>query len=176
MSLANNTLRVFNREIIFTVVRLFTGVVIARALGPVGIGVWAILDLINNYARVFGAPRFEIASVHFMPKKEYAKGDIIFITNIIAVLSSMFIVIILSYNIGYLKTVFFKDVTVQSSLIIATLCFLPILFTNRNYLYFLLSHEKIKSYNMMLNIQDIPEILFLLGYLKIFKLRIMMFV
>ena len=95
MSLVNNTFRVFNRDIIFTLEKLFAGGVVARVLGPAGVGVWAILDLINNYARVFGAPRFEIASVHFMPKKEYAKGDIILITNIIAAFASMFIIIIL---------------------------------------------------------------------------------
>jgi len=169
MSLANNTLRLFNRDIIFSIVRLFTGVIIARALGPVGVGVWAALDLINNYARVFGAPRFEIASVHFMPKKEYAKGEIILITNIIAVLSSLILVIILSFNIGYLKTVFFKNVIVQSSLLIATISYLPILFANRNYLYFLLSQENIKSYNFMLIIQDSTKTVLTILLLIYFK-------
>ena len=170
MSLANNTLRVFNRDIIFTLIKLFTGVVVARVLGPVGIGVWAILDLINNYARVFGAPRFEIASVHFMPKKEYEKGEIIFMTNIIATLTSVLLVIILSFNIDYVKTVFFKDISVQSSLIIATLFYIPILFIYRNYLYFLLSNENIKSYNYMLILEDLSKVILTLILLLYFKL------
>ena len=138
MSLVDKSVSIFSRDIVFTVIRLFTGVVLARKLGPVGFGIWAILDLIINYSRVFGTPRFEIASVHFLGKKEYQRGEVIFVTNMIAIGMGLLLIGLFLPNIVLIKIIFFKDVFVESYLIGLTLCFIPILFLSRNYQYFLL--------------------------------------
>jgi len=170
MSLASKSASIFSRDVVFTIIRIGTGIVVARKLGPVGVGVWAVLDLLINYARVFGAPRFEISCVHFLGKKEYDRGEIIYVTNVIALVTSLLILALFFPYIEAVKGRFFKDIPVASSLIAATACYLPILFLSRNYQYFLLSRERIGSYNIMLIIQDGVKAILTIALLLIFDL------
>ncbi len=168
MSLAKKSVSIFSRDIVFTVIKVITGALIARKLGPTGLGIWTVLELILNYSRAFGTPRFEVASVHFLGKKEYERGEIIFLTNIIAVLSSIFILALFLFNLEFIKTIFYKDVTVDSFLIIVAFSYLPILFITRNYNNFLLSKEDVMSYNISIIINDIANIFLTLVLLFIF--------
>ena len=167
MSLAKNAVNIFNRDLFFNFVRLLSGAVVARSIGPKGFGIWATIDLLLNYSRVFGAPRFEISSVHFMPKTKYQKHEITTLTNIIPIILSFFIIFLVSYYVESIILIFFNDITIDKKLILCSFAYLPIMFSIRNYMYYLLAMEDILSYNRMLNIRDALKTIFTL-YLLIF--------
>ena len=129
MSLAKNAVNIFNRDLFFNFVRLLSGAVVARSIGPQGFGIWATIDLLLNYSRVFGAPRFEISSVHFMPKTKYQKHEITTLTNIIPIILSFFIIFLVSYYVESIILIFFNDITIDKKLILSSFAYLPIMFS-----------------------------------------------
>src|SRR3990167_1843186 len=155
MSLAQKSLSVLSRDILFTLIGLVTGVVVARTLGPAGVGIWAALDLINNYGRVFGGPRLEIASVYFLNQKQDKRGHIFFLINIVSVTFGICLASLLILNLPTIRGVLFRETVISGSLVALFIGHFPFLFLKRNYHYFLLAREDITSFNRMLIIQEI---------------------
>lgn len=164
MSFAKKSLSLFNREVLFSVLGLGVNVMVARTLGPVGIGLWAVFDLLNNYGRVFGGPRLEIASVYFLNQKKYDRGVILFLTNVVTLACGLALSAILLSQAGFLQRVLFKGGDVETIVLLLVLCHLPLLFLKRNYFYFLLSREDTRSYNRMMVLQEVvnPGVSFVL--------------
>lgn len=173
MSLANKSLSIFSREIVLTFVRLGVGVVTARMLGPVGFGLWLMLDLMTNYSRVFGGFRFEISSVYFLGQKKYKREEIISMMNITAAVPGLVIMVLLLTNYETLNTYFFKEHPIPLALVTLVLAHLPFLFLKRNYLYLLLSDEDAKSYNRMLTVDDTIKSLVGMTLLVVFKMGLL---
>lgn len=170
MSLANKSLSLFNREIVLAFVRIGTGVVVARILGPVGFGLWVILDLLTNYSRVFGGFRFEISAVYFFGQKKYRREDIISLMNITAAALGLFVMTLLLTNYEILNTYLFKKHSLPYGIVALVLAHLPLLFLKRNYLYILLSSEDTKSYNRMLTVEDVTKALVGMTLLVVFQM------
>jgi O-antigen/teichoic acid export membrane protein len=170
VSLANKSLSLFSREVLFTILGLGVNVVIARTLGPVGVGLWAVLDLLNNYGRVFGGPRFEIASVYFLGQKKYGRGEIFFMSNLAAILCSAALTALALTQTGLLGRIFFRSVPVEPAALALVLSHFPLLFLKRNYHYFLLSREDTRSYNAMMVLQELINLAVVLPLLFVFKM------
>jgi len=92
LSLSNKIIGVFGRDILLYVVSIFTGVLIARNLGPEILGYWMILTLITGYAEAFARPKTDIASIYFIGKNIYSKEDVLFNLNIISLVCSLLII------------------------------------------------------------------------------------
>ena len=71
---------------------IITSVIIARKLGPDMRGLFAILLLIPGYAEAFGRLKFDIAAVYFLGKKKGSLGEIVFLLNMLAILTSTIII------------------------------------------------------------------------------------
>ena len=169
MSLVNKSLSIFNREIVFTFLRLGTGAIVARKLGPTGMGIWAALDLIVNYSRVFGAPRLEIATVYFWSQKQWNRGEILFTVNVVGFTMGLLLCFLLSFQHDLLRT-FFVKTNIEPLLMILVFAHLPLRFVKRNYHYFLLAQEDTQSYNRVLVIDDVLKAMITITLLLFFDL------
>ena len=78
MSVSDKSLSLFNRDILVYLSKLITGALIARILGPLGFGIWIILQMIPSYSEAFGRLKFDVASVYFLGKKKHNVGETLF--------------------------------------------------------------------------------------------------
>ena len=155
--LSRKSTSIIGRDVLLGILRFGIGVFVARILGPIGFGSWAMLELITNYLRVFGAPRFEIACVNFLGRRRYDRGEVMFLTNLIAVVMGLVWLGAVFVARDRLQAILFRQFEVSTPLIVATACYLPLLFVVRNYMYFLLSLEDIASFNALQIIQDVTR-------------------
>lgn len=154
---------------VFTIFRLGTGAVVARMLGPAGMGTWALLDLLTNYSRVFGGPRFEIASVHFLGRKDLVRGEVMCLTNLMALASSALLIVLFAVAWDPLQAAFLRKTAIHPLMIAAVIAHLPLLFVGRNCMYFLLSREDIRTYNRLFVLQDLSKAVITLTLLLVFR-------
>lgn len=172
MSIAHKSLSLFSRDILFSIIGLTINVTVARTLGPVGLGVWVILDLLNNYGRVLGGPRLEISSVYFLGQKKYDRGEVMFMCNIVALFFSFLLTGLAFWQIDLIRKVFFHSTVVDPLALILVLCHFPLLFLKRNYHYFLLSREDTTSFNTMMVLQEIVNPGLTITLLMVFKMGV----
>lgn len=127
---------------------MLSGVVIARKLGPESLGLWAILQLIPGYAEAFGRFKFDIAAVYFLGKKKAKLGEMIFTLNILALVTSIFIIIIITLNFDYFYSQLFKNSPIDMrQLAYYSLAVIPLQYLYTNYSYLHIFREDIKTYN-----------------------------
>ena len=88
MSFAKKAFSLFQIDAILFFTSIIIGAIIARKLGPDLRGLYAILLLIPSYAEAFGRIKFDIASVYFLGKGRMALGEMLFILNLLAILTS----------------------------------------------------------------------------------------
>ena len=70
MSISDKSLSLFNRDIFVYSSKIILWAIVARILGPVGLGIWIIFEMIPSYAEAFGMLKFDVASVYFLGKKK----------------------------------------------------------------------------------------------------------
>jgi O-antigen/teichoic acid export membrane protein len=173
LSLSNKIIGVFGRDMLLYVVSIFTGVLIARNLGPEILGYWMILTLITGYAEAFARPKTDIASIYFIGKNIYSKEDVLFNLNIISLFCSLLIISIYLCFFNQIYSFLFIKSSVNlrfESLII--LIQIPIQFLSLNYSYFHISQENTSVYNKMTIINAWTNSILALIFILIFKLGI----
>lgn len=170
MSLSQKSLSIFNREIFFIVLRIGTGAIVARMLGPTGLGIWMAFDLLTNYCRVFCGPRFEITSVHFLGQRKYARNVVISVVNLVSLLLGLMVMFLIMAGHLFISGIFFKGTEISKFLIYVVAMNIPLMFLKRNYLYFLLSNEDARSYNLMMLIDSLAKVFITVLLLVVFKL------
>ena len=173
MSLSNKIIGVFGRDILLYVISIFTGVLIARNLGPEILGYWMILTLITGYAEAFARPKTDIASIYFIGKNIYSKEDVLFNLNIISLFCSVLIISIYLFFFNQIYSFLFSKSSVNlkfESLII--LIQIPIQFLSLNYSYFHISQENTAVYNKMIIINAWSNSILALIFILIFKFGI----
>ena len=154
MSISSKAFSLFQRDIFLFFTKLVTGVVIARILGPTALGLWAILNLIPSYAEGFGRVKFDIAAVYFLSKGKYSIGKTIFILNLLALVSSLLIVITLVWGFDYFYQLLFQNSeTDVRMLAYSIMTIIPIQFFTMNYKYMHIYREDVHTYNLMIIIQ-----------------------
>ena len=78
---------------------LGTGIIVARTLGPSVLGVWMILGILPSYAEAFGRLKVDVASVYIIGKGEFKSESVLFILNVIALLSSGLMVALIIWKL-----------------------------------------------------------------------------
>ena len=129
---------------------IVTGVIIARKLGPDIRGLYAILLLIPGYAEAFGRLKFDIAAVYFLGKKKVGMGEIVFLLNMLAIITSVIIISLFLFQYDWIYAQLYQNTTVNMHLLTFTvLGIIPLRFISLNYTYILVYREDVKTYNRM---------------------------
>jgi len=154
MSLAHKAFSIFQRDVLLFATRLVTGIIVARTLGPVALGIFTILSLVPSYAEAFGRLKVDVASVYFMGQKTFRREDILFNLNLIALASVGTILAIILWQFGPIYDWLFKNETGNyKTELLVTMIQIPLQFLYLNYAYFHVAEENIYVYNRMVVIQ-----------------------
>lgn len=171
MSLASKSFAVLQREGILFVSSLLNGVVLARELGPHALGLWVILNLIPSYSEVLGRLKSDVAAVYYLGRKVHEIGDVIFALNMIAISTSLIIVLtILIFIEPFSAVLFSHDQDGMNSLIVIVLVQIPINFIYMNYTYLHIYREDVKSLNTMVMTRALGTTAFTVASLVVFHL------
>jgi O-antigen/teichoic acid export membrane protein len=150
MNFANKSFSLLQRDIFLLITNLVTGIVVARELGPTMMGLWVVLLLIPGYAEAFGRLKFDAAAVYFLGKKRTSIGEMVFILNILALLTSTVILFIFIWQFDWFYTILFHtNPTDMRFLTYFILLVIPLQFIYLNYSYLHIFSENVRVYNRM---------------------------
>jgi O-antigen/teichoic acid export membrane protein len=149
--------------------RIITGAIIARTLGPAAMGLWIILLMIPSYAEAFGRLKFDISAVYFLGKGKYKLGEVTYLLNIAAFLSSFVLMLICALNFNFLNTYLFKGGLPVNYLFFMVLLSIPIRFLGISYSYLLIHLEDIKAYNFFVLCQQFFSQVLAIIFLLVFR-------
>ncbi len=149
MSFAEKSSAVFTRDLFLKIWTIGTGIIIARILGPVSIGIWYILLMVPSYAEPFGRLKLDVASVYFLGKRKYKFGQVYFNLIVVSLLSSAVIVILFFWQKDLILVNLLKNNLSGNNLLYLMLAYIPFTFININYSYLFLSKEDVRGYNMV---------------------------
>lgn len=110
-----------------------------------------ILSLVPAYAESFGRLKADVASVYFIGQKTFRREDILFNLNVIALISSLIVLGIITWQFEAIYEWLFVSEVVdyRAELYVLTIQ-IPLNFLYLNYSYFHLANENINTYNRML--------------------------
>jgi len=149
MSFSDKTASIFKRDIFLKIWTIFTGIIIARILGSVNMGLWYILLMIPNYAEPFGRLKMDVASVYFVRSGKYRLGEVYFNLVMVSLLSSILILGLLFWQRNFILLNIFKGMMDAKSLVYIMFLYIPLNFITINYSYLFLSREDIKAFNAL---------------------------
>lgn len=174
MSLSAKSFSLLQRDVFLFVTNLLTGVIVARELGPVSMGLWVILSMIPSYAESFGRLKFDVAAVYFLGKGKYNVGDVVSTLNILALISSACILIPIIWQIDWLYGLLFAKSSIDvKHLIYLVLPQIPLHFLYMNYSYLFIHREDVTTYNRMVVIQALVSSAGGILLLVVFRLGLM---
>tara|TARA_B110000459_G_scaffold166629_1_gene184793 strand:- start:829 stop:2160 length:1332 start_codon:yes stop_codon:yes gene_type:complete len=172
MSISDNSLSLFNRDIFVYSTKLITGAIIARILGPIGLGIWIIFEMIPSYCEAFGRLKFDIASVYYLGQKKYGLGEITFLLNITSLISSFILITLIFINIDLIDVYLFKDLEINPIVLYIVLLYIPLLFISINYQYIFIHLGDITAYNILIIIKGVLSSVISIFLLLVFDMGI----
>ncbi len=150
MNLANKAFSVLGRDFFLLFSNLITSIIIARTLGPEIMGIWVILNSVPSYAEMLGRSKVDLAAVYFLGKGKYQIGDIASCLNIIAIVTSILIIVPIMLFFEPLSVALLKsEVDFYSTYLILILLVIPLNFLYLNYMYLHVHNENVKAINAM---------------------------
>jgi len=150
MSYSKKTFSIFQRDILLFVSNTITGIVIARILGPNLRGLFSIVLLIPGYAESFGRLKYDISAIYFLGKNKVSLGQMVFLLNCIAIISSIAIVLVIQIKFNDIYNYLFINSEINMRLMTQlVLLIIPLQFIYLNYSYLLIYLEDIRHYNQM---------------------------
>lgn len=174
MSIVNKASAILSYDIILYVSKIFLSILIARILGPELLGIYMISLMIPSVADSFGRFKFDVSAIYLLGKKKYSINEVIFTLNLLALITGIIIVVLISINFNFVyNTIFSKssiDVRLLMSLVIIQI---PFNFIGMNYSYLFIYKEDIKSYNRMVLIQIIFGLIFPMLFLILTNFELM---
>ena len=129
-------------------VRLATGIVMARVLGPDQMGVWLLLSLIPTYAEGFGRLKADAAAIYVLPQGRWNLGEVSLAVNVIAALSSLPLVIGLLVFETQVMGLLFGELILDPLWYRLTVLLIPLQFHSLAYSYLILHFENVPAYNI----------------------------
>ena len=154
MSFSKKAFSLFQIDVILFFTSIITGAIIARELGPDLRGLYAILLLIPSYAEAFGRIKFDVASVYFLGKRKIVLGEMIFLLNALAILTSAILICFFIWQYDWIYAQLYKNTMVDAHLLTYTvLCLIPLQFISLNYTYIFVYQEDVKAYNYMIGLK-----------------------
>ncbi|MFA5386573.1 MAG: flippase [Candidatus Paceibacterota bacterium] len=137
----------FNTRILQLVLGLGSSVIIARVLGPGGVGVYSLAILLPAFLTLFTQLGVGSASVFFIGKKKYSLKEI-FGTNIIfSVFISIFAILIGLIIISFFNSILFPNI--EKEYLFLALSLIPFQLFLNFAVDILLGMQKIKKYNFI---------------------------
>jgi O-antigen/teichoic acid export membrane protein len=150
MSFSTKSFSLLQRDIFLFFTNVVTGIIIARVLGPTMMGLWVILSLIPSYAEALGRLKFDVAAVYFLGKRKSSIGEMVFILNFLALLTSIILVSLFIWQFDWFYTRLFHSSPVDMRLLTYfVLLIIPLQFIFMNYCYLHVYREDTKVYNKM---------------------------
>ena len=150
MSFSKKVFSIFKRDVFLFFSNIFTGIIIARTLGPKYFGLWMILQLIQSYSEAFGRTKSDVASIYFYSNTKFNKGNILLNLNILSLTTwtLFFLLFVSNYNFIY-NYLFQNNFDVSALQILCVLVQVLLQFFNLNYTYYHLANDNISTYNKM---------------------------
>ena len=95
ISLLSSAYSIMQRDIFIYALKILTGVIVARTLGPEILGIWVLLTLVSSYAEGFGRLKTDISSVYILGSEKAKPEEVLFSITLFAVITSFTIVSIM---------------------------------------------------------------------------------
>ena len=150
MRLSLSVLKIFKRDIFINILSILTSIVLARKLGPLILGIWSILVLIQGYIETFGRTKTEFASIYFVGRRKFSSADILKNLTFINICVSLFIVLLCFLNFNNIYEIFFskteQNYYFELSILLITI---PFQFFYLAILNINIAFENINIYNSM---------------------------
>ena len=151
MNFASKSFSFLQRDAFLFITNIITSICIARYLGPTLLGVWVIINLIPSYADLFFRTKADAAAVYYLSKNIYDINEVVYVLNILAILSSFIVIIpIILFNDWFISFLFDHHPQQQVRTYVFIILFqIPLNFIFSNYQYLHAFKEDIKSMNLM---------------------------
>ena len=173
MRLADKAFSILQRDLFLFIANFISSIIVARVLGPDGLGVWVVLSLVPSYAEAFGRLKADHSAVYYLGKDIFRPADILRNLNFIATVSAALILILILLNFDYLNSILFKTNNFSYSIyLMAILPIIPLQFLQLNYSYFHLGEENIAAVNKMVMIQAWSGFILVVSLLLFTKLEL----
>lgn len=165
--IARNSLATFITRIAVAGVNLLTGVILARELGPLGRGEYALIILLPSLLSLASDLGIGSANVYLAGKKKYSHSDIFSGSVVMAVCLSLIAVIFAWLFMGKIQPLFFKNIPVS---VLRLVClFTPFMLLNGYTANLLVGMFKIKYVNLNTVVQALLMLLLTYFLLVVFK-------
>jgi O-antigen/teichoic acid export membrane protein len=171
VSLSAKSASLFKRDVFLFATNLFTGVVIARTLGPNALGLWVILQMILAYAESFGRMKLDYAAIYLLGQNKYDISEVVVTLNTVAIVTSGLIIGLVLWRFDWLYHVLFAKSEVDVRLYMAIILLqIPLQFLSMNYSYLHIYREDVSAYNGMVIIKSLLSSVVAITLLVVFKL------
>ena len=137
----------FRRDVLVYGLQIITEALIARALGPVAMGVWVILRLVPAYAEVVGRSQVDTAAIYILGKRKYSVGAVAFAIIVISIASAAFVIAAFLAVQHWLFATFLRPAADVRMAVLAILAYIPFRFLAICYNKLLLYDEDVHGYN-----------------------------
>ena len=144
---SERSFQLFRRDILIYGVQIVTEALIARALGPVAMGVWVILRLVPAYAEVFGRSQVDTAAIYVLGTRRHSVGAVAFAIIVISLASAAFVTAAFLLAQHWLFATFLRQVSSARSAVTAILVYIPFRFLAICYNKLLLYDEDVRGFN-----------------------------
>jgi O-antigen/teichoic acid export membrane protein len=115
------------------------------------LGVWMILTLVPVYAEALGRSKTDLAAVYVIGNDKFKTQDVVASLNLIATLSSILLVAIITLNFNFFYNFLFKsEIYNYRSEFYVLLIQIPLQFFFLNYSYIHIAIDRIGTYNKMI--------------------------
>ena len=142
--------KVFTADFLVLLLQSLTSVVVARYLGPEGVGLYIILLLIPAYAEAFGRPYFDYSLIYFVGKKKENLSSSLYLVNLMSFIMVIFLSIVFLIYFKEFKAILFSETVVgYASLMTCFFFIFPLRLLYLNYSHAFQAEKKIEKYNNM---------------------------
>lgn len=147
-SLADGIFRLFRFNVLSFAMRLVSSAIVARVMGPEGLGVWLLLSLLPSYAEGFGRLKVDVASIYVLGKERWTLGEVATALVLIATISGTVFAGGLLLAKPWIVPWLFAAQSVPPLLYVLTVASIPFHFIAMSYAYLLLHLEDVRAYNV----------------------------
>ena len=154
---------VFTADFFVLLLQSLTSVVVARYLGPEGVGLYIILLLIPAYAEALGRPYFDYSLIYFVGKKKENVSSSLYLVNFMSFIMVVLLSIVFLTCFKEFKVILFSETLVDyTSLMIGFFVIFPLRLLYLNYSHVFQAEKKLNKYNKMHLMQGVLTASFIL--------------
>jgi len=169
MRLSLSVLKILKRDVFITILSILTSVVLARNLGPLILGIYSILMLVQSYIETFGRTKTEFSSTYYIGREKFSPAVIFKNLTFINIFSSLIIVLLCFLNFNNIYEIFFSKAELNYRLELSLLLItIPFQFFYLAILNINIAFENINIFNSMKSIYS-----FLFFVLNLFNLYLL---